>query len=398
MSSTNGTAEARHHRFPLLDPIRGIAALGVLLVHTSIFASAVDDPWYGRLLAHLDIGVAVFFLLSAFVLYRPFVEARVSGADRTPFTDYGVRRFLRIMPAYWAVLVLTAIVPGMAGAFTGNWWVYWGLLQSYPVYEATGQCATDPLRCGVPVAWTLTIEVGFYLVLPLFVLAMGWFAARLRTRWLWFELTVIAAIAAVSILIQSSTPSTDLHTWLFFSPLGRGLWFGLGLALAAVSVHIAHRTREPKFVGWLRRHPGPPVVAAVALYVVMVNTVPSLLAFPLTNNAHYTIAYVLAGIIGVLALLPAVFGADGGGLVRRALANRVLVWLGLVSYGIYLWHFPIMIFLLDRGVRGLLPLTGATLAVTLVCAGVSYYALERPLVRLGQRPRVDSMDAPAYAT
>ena len=207
----------------MLDPLRGLAAISVLLVHTAIFSDALDDPGYGRLLAHLDIGVPFFFLLSAFLLYRPFLEARIAGTDRTTFTAYGKRRFVRIAPAYWAVLTIAAIVPGMAGAFSGNWWVYYGLLQNYPVYEPTGTCAVDPFRCGVPIAWTLSIEVFFYLTLPLFVLAMAWLGARWRGGWLRLELAVVALLTAISIVIQSSAPKGDLHTWLCFSPLGQGL-------------------------------------------------------------------------------------------------------------------------------------------------------------------------------
>ena len=153
-------------------------------------------------------------LLSAFVLYRPFVEARVAGTDRTRFSDYGRRRFVRIAPAFWAVLTITAVVPGMAGAFSANWWVYYGLLQSFPVYKATGTCAVDVFHCRVPVAWTLTLEVLFYMTLPLFVLAMAWLGKRWRDGWLMPELVAAALISAISIVIQSSIPTSDLHIWL----------------------------------------------------------------------------------------------------------------------------------------------------------------------------------------
>lgn len=164
----------RREKFPLLDPLRALAAISILLVHTAYFSGAQLEAGYGRFLAYLDIGVPFFFLLSAFLLYRPFVVARVQDEERTPFREYAKRRFVRIAPAYWAALTIAAIVPGMAGAFSGNWWVYYGLLQSFPVYEPTGTCATDPFRCGIPVAWSLTVEVLFYALLPAIVVAMAW--------------------------------------------------------------------------------------------------------------------------------------------------------------------------------------------------------------------------------
>ena len=179
----------RLHVFPLLDPLRGLAAISVLLIHTR--------PVLIRLGRSRRSGGSSPTSTSAFrssscsrpsCSIGPFLEARVSGTKRARFTGYGKRRFVRISPAYWAVLTISAIVPGMAGAFSGNWWVYYGLLQNFPVYEPTGTCAVDPFRCGVPLAWSLTVEVFFYLTLPLFVLAMAWLGkrptqARLAARW-----------------------------------------------------------------------------------------------------------------------------------------------------------------------------------------------------------------------
>ena len=165
-------APRSHQQFPLFDSLRALAAISILVVHVGV-VSGVFAQWYGRYVAHLDIGVPFFFLLSAFLLYRPFVAARVEGRDYGSLRTYARRRFIRIMPAYWAVLTISAVVPGMAGAFSGNWWVYYGLLQSYPVYTREGECAVDAFRCGVPPAWSLAVEVMFYAVLPLFALLDG---------------------------------------------------------------------------------------------------------------------------------------------------------------------------------------------------------------------------------
>lgn len=380
--------------------MRALAAISVLLVHTSIFSGALENATFGQFLAHLDIGVSFFFLLSAFLLYRPFVEARVAGKARTKFADYGWRRFARIAPAYWMALTIAAIIPGMAGAFSGNWWVYYGLLQNFPVYSPTGGCAINPFRCGMPVAWSLTVEVLFYLALPLFVLAMAWLGKRWRGGLLTLELGAVGVLTAVSIWIQSSVPLTDAHVWLFFSPLGRGWWFGLGLALAAISVHVSRLETEPAFVGWLRRRPGVPVATGVGLYlllaVVLLDPVASL-AFPVIEINAYLAQYLLFGVIAALILLPAIFGTDGGGLTRRALAHPSLVWLGLISYGIFLYQFPVIIFLIDAGVKAFVPLTIATLAVTVACAAASFYLLERPLMRRVRRRRSAPTQAPASA-
>ena len=357
-------------------------------MHTATLTSVFAGPVYGRLLSHLDVGVPFFFLLSGFLLYRPFVAARVEAVERTPFAEYAKRRFVRIFPAYWAVLTISAVVPGMAGIFSGNWWVYYGLLQSYPVYDPTRPCLTDTFRCGLPVAWSLTVEVVFYVTLPLLVLLMAWLGRRWRGPWLSLELCMIACLTAISIVIQGSVPRTDAHTFLFFSPLGRGWWFGLGLGLAALSVYAARRPREPAAVDWIRRNPGVPVASGVALYLLAAFTFlppgPSL-AYPVIGIGDYLGEYLLVGAIAALLILPAVFGADGGGLTRRFLAHRSVAWLGLISYGIFLWQFPVLIWLFDAGVRSFVPLTILTFALTLVCAAASYYLLELPLMRRVRR-------------
>src|SRR5918999_5190185 len=88
-------------RFPLFDSLRGIAALGVFLVHASLVANS-DGTWYGRYVVSLESVLAIFFVISAFLLYRPFVAARIDRTSTAPrVADYARNRFLRIVPAYW---------------------------------------------------------------------------------------------------------------------------------------------------------------------------------------------------------------------------------------------------------------------------------------------------------
>lgn len=385
---------AKHMQFALLDSVRALAAISILLVHTALFSGSYDNPGYGRLLAHLDIGVPFFFLLSAFLLYRPFVAARVEGFPRTRIPDYARRRFLRIAPAYWLALTVAALLPGMAGALSGNWWVYYGLLQSYPIYTPTGLCATDGLRCGIPVAWSLGIEVVFYAVLPLYALAIARITRGRKSSWLAIEMLALLVISAISVVIQSIPPVTELRLWAFFSPLGRGWWFALGMALAVLSVWVAQRPAEPRAVTWISRHPWVPIAVGVAVYVVAAGFIldpsPSL-AFPVAGQFQNVFQFLAFGIVAALCLLPAVFGVGAGGAPRMLLALPVLSWLGLISYGIFLWQFPVLIVLYDSGITDVLPaaafpiLTVATLAGTIVCASLSYYLVERPLMRYGRR-------------
>jgi peptidoglycan/LPS O-acetylase OafA/YrhL len=375
-------------RFPLFDSLRALAALSILLVHAAGFAGVFQHAVYRGIVAHLHtVGIAIFFLLSGFLLYRPMLASRVVGAPRTRLRDYARRRFLRIAPAYWLAISVLAIYPGIAGVFSGNWWVYYGLLQDYPVYTLSGRCTADVLNCGIPTAWSLAVEVGFYAVLPFFALGMARVTARLRgARWLGAELAVLTGIGVVAAVIQSLKIHTDLHSYLVFSPLGYGWWFGLGMGLAAISVWVQQRGVAPPAVRWLSDHPEAPWTVAVLLYVI-----PSLFIFdrvPLLNGRTQVVGhYMLFGVVAALLLLPAIFGDQRGGVPRRILRHPLLAWLGLISYGIFLWHFPILYALSKGGVAGWWPsmaypvLVLTTLAITLVCASLSYYLVEQPLMR-----------------
>ena len=382
-----------HPRFPLIDSVRAFAAIGVVLVHVAIFSGTLEGAFYRRLVAHLDIGVPIFFLLSGFLLYRPFVAARVLGARAVRIRDYARRRFLRIAPAYWLALTALAIFPGLDGVFSGNWWVYYGLLQNYPIYTPDEACVSFNFSCGIAPTWTLAVEVAFYAALPFLALAMGRLARpRPGRRWLAPELTMLAAFSAISVWIQNLDLTTDLNVWLFFSPLGRAWWFALGMGLAALSVWVQQRGSEPRAVRWLGDHPGSLWSAALLLYLVaclfLLDPRPSLAARVGISRSDYLGEYLLFGLIAALIVLPAVVGDRPGSVPRRILAHPVLAWLGLVSYGIFLWHYPILLGLVEGGAADWWPsmafplLATITLAITIACAALSYYLLERPLMRL----------------
>src|SRR5207248_7970993 len=94
--------------FPACDGLRAVAAGSVLLFHVATSTGFVARSELGRYFNQLDVGVDVFFVLSGFLLYRPFARAHLRGEEIPATRRYLVRRFLRILPAYW--LVLTVLV------------------------------------------------------------------------------------------------------------------------------------------------------------------------------------------------------------------------------------------------------------------------------------------------
>ena len=125
----------------------------------------------------MNVGVAVFFLLSGFLLYRPFAQARFEGRRRPATLLYAQRRALRIVPAYWVALVCVVLLVGRSGesataspVFTPEGIItYFGFLQIYD---------SNTLLGGISAAWTLCVEVTFYALLPLWALLI----ARIPSR------------------------------------------------------------------------------------------------------------------------------------------------------------------------------------------------------------------------
>ena len=145
-------------RFPLLDAMRGIAAAMILFGHAAGASGFAVDNALGAYAARLNMGVTLFFLLSGFLLYRPFIAARLQGRPPIRIRDYARRRVLRIVPAYWVALTLLALWPGLAGLWDGGtWWRYYAFSQIY-WQEST--------LFGIPPAWSLCVEIAFYLALP----------------------------------------------------------------------------------------------------------------------------------------------------------------------------------------------------------------------------------------
>jgi len=223
-------------RFPLLDGVRAIAALSVVVTHTAgLTTFNGENDLLGPFTARLNVGVAIFFVLSGFLLYRPWVAARIEGTRAPRLARYARARLLRILPAYWLALTVLTIWPGLVGPFTEDWWIYYGFLQNLSPSTILG---------GLGPAWTLNVELAFYAVLPLYALACArWLAPRPAATQLHAELAILAGLGAASAVARTLVHlSNPVSTFSFVLP-GMFLWFALGMLLAVLSVHLG--AREP---------------------------------------------------------------------------------------------------------------------------------------------------------
>lgn len=350
-------------RSAALDGLRGLAALSVLCFHVWLYRPGPPpgprDALTDKLLFETSRGLILFFVLSGYLLYRAFVRGRVD------VRDYALRRVARIVPAYYACVLGCLALYAVAGPRSAV-----PPAEQLPLFAAFGQNYSRATVMQLdPVTWTLGVEAAFYVVLPLLAL----FALRLpRVRW---HFAVLAGLVGVTVGWNVATDGSFLATKALPAWIG---CFALGMAVAL--------WRERR--GRLGRGARTGALVAGAALVL------------LNGYWHETAAphaFVRAG----LGNLPAAAGfalvlaavVAGGGRVQRGLGARPLAALGAVSYGIYLWHVPLLLAGRSLGLlpAGFLPRLAVAAPVALAAGWVSWRAIERPSIewaaRIGSRPR-----------
>mgnify|MGYP001109194967 CR=1 FL=1 len=372
-------------RFPLLDPLRAIAALFVVVTHTAQLGGFNREHVLGAWTVRLDSGVAIFFVLSAFLLYRPFVSARLDGRDAPKVRRYARRRALRILPAYWvACLVLgTLDARHTPNIFSEDWWIYFGLLQSW---------SKETIISGIGVAWSLSVEAAFYVFLPVYALLMARLLGRHdRDRQARLELTFLAVSAVLAIVVRGAAHALQPEGVFGNQFPGTWMWFTGGLALAVTSAWVAQRPDRPQVVRFFIERPLGCWAIAFGFLTLSAWAI-GLERDPFARNSTLSLQLQHICYAGTAFFLvaPMVFHDGRRSLPTALLSTRTLAWLGLVSYGIFLYHQPFVFALLDTRLwppfAGTALYTALVIAAATAVAAASYYLIERPILRF-KEPR-----------
>ena len=216
-----------HRRFPALDGLRALAAFAVIGTHVGFNSgkSIAGGP-FGDTLSRLDIGVAVFFLLSGFLLYRPFALHLVQGRRLPSIRGFLARRVLRIFPAMWVMTAITLALLTTYVVHPVDWLSYLSLVQTYNHHDY------DP---NLTHLWTLSIEVSFYALLPVLagLLARGRPTRRVAVR---RQLVLLGSLAGLFVAFDVLTAHgviTDSQALLWLP--GYLDWFAAGMFLALLT-------------------------------------------------------------------------------------------------------------------------------------------------------------------
>jgi peptidoglycan/LPS O-acetylase OafA/YrhL len=317
------------HRVAALTGVRAIAAILVVATHAAYTTGHYTQGYVGLVYSRMEIGVPIFFVLSGFLLFGPWVQAAASGASAPSLRRYAWHRVRRIMPAY-VVTVLAAYLVYQyrtAGPNPGHTWM--GLLRNLSLTQIyTDHYLYSYLHQGLTQTWSLAVEVAFYAALPLFAYLLLVVLCRRR----WRPMLLIAGLAGLAAL----TPAwlVLVHTTDVL-PDGSRLWLPTYLAWFVGGMLLA----VLQAIG-VRCYAFACVPLAVASYFIISTPIGG---EPTTSPAELRDALVKAAFYGVIAaLVVAPLAMGGGGWYTKLLATGPMVWLGEISYEIFLIHLIVM--------------------------------------------------------
>jgi peptidoglycan/LPS O-acetylase OafA/YrhL len=354
----------------------GFRAVGLLLIMGYHFGMAGMPGGF--------VGVDIFYVLSGYLI-TGLLLGEWARAARIKLGAFWLRRARRLLPALLVVLVVVTLVvrfaypaglyPNLRMAdlsalfYFSNWWQ---IADSGNYFVATG--AVSPLAH----TWSLAVEEQFYLVWPLVVLAVLHVGRKFdRGVELLLGVSLVGVVASATEMFLLYSPRANI-TRLYFGTDTHAQSILVGAVLACVLTLVQRRRGADGMAPVARSTPARVVWTVVGL-AGFAGTL--LLTYTLTGTAAF--AYRGGFLLSALSAAAIILGAVcvAGGPIARVLSVRPLVWMGTVSYGAYLWHYPVFIELDSSrtGTAGLSLLT-VRMVATFALAAASYYLVERPVM------------------
>jgi peptidoglycan/LPS O-acetylase OafA/YrhL len=382
---------------PCADGLRATAAVLVFFQHASFLTAVMFNSHAGGVLARFDVAPPIFFALSGFLLSRPYVAAILDAKMLPEWKAFYRRRLLRIVPAYWVALTLTYVwlKPESATKAHGlDYPLHYLFLQIYP----SGPDNRPVFSKGISPAWTLAVEMAFYASLPLLGLGAAHLVRGLRgvSQKAVLLLGALGAVAVLSLVYRTIIYAADL-------PLQAALWlpgtmceFSIGIAAAVLGMWAARRDVARPVADALGRHDLLWWTIAAVLIVFSGSQLGLARGLDHANWDRELFGEIVRMTAAGLLLLPVAFGPQDRGVIRRLLRSWPVAGLGIISYGFFLWHVP----LLEVSLRlthqpmfldwtkhigifspEVLHPVGLAFGLSVLFGVVSWFALEKPVIR-----------------
>lgn len=362
--------------WPSLTGLRGLAAIWVVLLHLYYVAGNEVGAWapIEWLMKMGGMGVDIFFTLSAFLLSIPFAEALRRNQPRPDLSRYAKRRFFRIFPAYYLQLIVLLSMAAM-GIATNMPWSF-PTQSSVLAHSVLWINAWPLVPAYLPTWWTLPVEAGFYLFLP-------WFAHLMTDRrWYWLLVGIALSLLYRHLLLGLVLTQAQEGYWVEHLP-GRLFQFLIGMLAAFFFVRLRYRQRLPSeglrnllLVG----------SSIVLLMLPALGWIEGDATYGGAPTRHPVLAYwhLYASICIALVLLAI---SAGKNIADPVLQSMPMQWLGRISYGVYLWHYPVMLLVRDN-LGGVLEVRAgfasffiSSVLITLTLAFLSWHWLEAPILK-----------------
>ena len=374
-------------RLPALTGLRGLAALWVLVFHAWALSGAAAHGLPAPVEALLGagwLGVDVFFVLSGFLLARGLGEALAIGGHRPDWRGFALMRMARILPAYYAQLMVFAL-PATAVLLTpAIAWVPASIGEGI-AHGLLWLNAWPWVPAHLGPWWSLPVEAGFYAALPL--LWWAWGGAR---RMLGLLLATACLAVAWRFAMHDVASIEQRIGWSEHLP-GRKVQFVTGMALAWWTTHGGREVDGAASVG-SRWCADATVLLAFGALVLLPQLGGDRAYVGIVDGRPWTWFWPVITAVPVAVLLASLVGAPSG-RVARLLASAPLMALGTVSFGLYLWHYPVQ-WALRAALGGYVPsswglagFVGASLFLSLAVAALSWWAIERPVLAAARRWR-----------
>ena len=316
-------------RVASLTGVRALAAILVVATHAAYTTGRYTRGYSGLVFSRMEIGVPIFFVLSGFLLFGPWVRAVVSGSTAPSLWRYARNRVLRIMPAYVVTVLAAFLIYHFrdAGPNPGHSWN--GLLRNLTLTQIyTDAYMFSHLHQGLTQMWSLAVEVAFYAALPLLAYLLLVVLCRRR----WRPGLLLAGLGGLALI--SAAWMVLVHT-VDFLPDGARLWLPGYLAWfiggMVLTVLAAMGVRCYWFIA---------VPLAVLCFFIASTPIAGEATTSPTGLAQALVKIGFYAVIATLVVAPLALGDSG--VYSRLLSSRPMVWLGEISYEIFLVHLIVM--------------------------------------------------------